>query len=277
MTSRSNIHSHCTFCDGKNTIDEMVQAAIESKLLSIGFSSHAHTGYSFDDCQVNDLDGYFAEIEAARVRYQGRITIFQGLELESLIPGPDGKDIFPTIDPRCQYTIGSCHYARAKGNYYSIDYKPEMLDDAIEAFNGVENFINDYYTSYLSFAKAVPFDIIGHIDLYTKFNEKHPILDENSEKYRKQVLPYIDELISLNRIFEVNTGAMSRGYRSTPYPAAFILRHLLERKAPIIITSDTHSRNTICYAFDETEAMLREIGFKEQMQLTEDGFVAVPL
>ncbi len=277
MTTRSNIHSHCTFCDGKNTIDEMVQAAISCGLQSIGFSSHAHTGYGFDDCQVNDVEGYFKELDAAQRKYSGRIRIYKGFELESRILGPDGGDVFPTIDPRCDFTIGSCHFARVNGKYFSIDYKAEMLDDAIEEFNGIENFINDYFSDYLLFAKAVPFDVIGHIDLYTKFNERHPIVDESDPKYQKLVLSYIDELVKLGKIFEVNSGAISRGYRTTPYPAPFILKRLLEKKAPVMITSDTHSKDTICCNFDKSEALLKDIGFREQMQLTDSGFVSVPL
>ncbi len=277
MTTRSNIHSHCTFCDGKSTIDEMVQGAISSNLVSLGMSSHAHTGYSFDDVQMTDIDGYFEALEAARLKYRGIIDIFKGMELESLVLGPDGKDVFPTIDPRCEYTIGSCHVTRPNGRPYLIDYKAEMLDDAIEEFNGVENFIDDYFTGYLSFTDAVPFDIIGHIDLYTKFNERHPILDQDSKRYQDQVLHYIDQLIERDRIFEVNTGAISRGYRTTPYPAPFILKRLLERKAPVMITSDSHSKDTVTCKFEETERLLRDIGFREQMQLTAEGFVSVPL
>lgn len=277
MTTRSNIHAHCTYCDGKNTIEEMIQAAIKSNLISFGFSSHAHTDYDFDDCQVMDVDGYFNELEAMKQKYRDQIIIFKGMELESLVKGPNGGDVLPEIDPRCDFTIGSCHLTRPNGKYFCIDYKPEMLDDAIKEFGSVENFIDDYFTGYLSFVDAVPFDVVGHIDLYTKFNEKHPILDQDSKKYQNQVLHYIDQIVKYDRIFEVNTGAISRGYRSTPYPHPFILKRLLEKKAPVMITSDTHSVNSVTCCFDETERLLKDIGFTEQMQLTEKGFVSVPL
>ena len=58
MTTKSNLHTHCTFCDGKNTIEEMIQAAIAAGLDSIGFSSHSPTGYNLDDCQLKDVEGY---------------------------------------------------------------------------------------------------------------------------------------------------------------------------------------------------------------------------
>ena len=44
-----------------------------------------------------------------------------------------------------------------------------------------------------------------------------------------------------------------------------------------MITSDTHSVSSITCFFDETERLLKDMGFTEQMQLTESGFVSVPL
>ena len=41
----SNAHTHTTFCDGKNTVEEMVQAAIDRNFVSLGFSVHGWTPY----------------------------------------------------------------------------------------------------------------------------------------------------------------------------------------------------------------------------------------
>ena len=37
----SNLHTHSTFSDGKNTPEEIVLSAIEKNFLSIGFSDHS--------------------------------------------------------------------------------------------------------------------------------------------------------------------------------------------------------------------------------------------
>ena len=88
---------------------------------------------------------------------------------------------------------------------------------------------------------------------------------------------YTDRLARTGKIFEVNTGAMSRNYRSAPYPEPFILKRIHELGAPIIISADAHKTQTICHAFDQTERMLKDMGFSEQMRLTPNGFVSVPL
>ncbi len=273
MTTKSNLHTHCTFCDGKNTMEEMVKAAIGAGFESIGFSSHCHTGFSYDSCQVNDVEGYFAELERLKAKYEGRIDIFKGFELESRVNG----EVRPEIDPRCDYTLGAVHLFRSPKGIHPVDYTARAWLDALDAFGSLDALLENYLEEILSFAEDTPFDIIAHLDLYTKFNENGRLFSEEDPHYQSLVLSYVDRLAKTGKIFEVNTGAMSRGYRSTPYPAAFILKRLLELKAPIILSSDSHQTDTICHAFGEAEQMLKALGFREQMKLTRNGFVSVPL
>ena len=50
MLPKSNIHSHTTYVDGRNTAEEMVQAALALGFHTLGFSEHGHVGY--DDCSM---------------------------------------------------------------------------------------------------------------------------------------------------------------------------------------------------------------------------------
>ena len=273
MTTVSNLHTHCTFCDGKNTIEEMVGAAVSAGFESVGFSGHYHTGYDFDDVQMHDQEGYFRELEAVKKKYAGIIKVYKGLELESHVLG-EGR---PVIDPRCDFTIGSVHYLADKGEHFTIDDTAEKWNDCLKSFGSAEKLVEYYFEDYLSFAREMPFDIVGHIDIYTKLNEKHHLFDETESWYEPMVLSYVDKVAATGKIFEVNTGGMGKGYMTRPYPAPFILRRLLKLGAPVIISSDAHRTTTICHAFEETERMLRDMGFREQMKLTDGGFVSVPL
>ena len=273
MTTKSNLHTHSTFCDGRNSIEEMILAAIDAGFTSLGFSGHAPTQFPDDDCQITDIDGYFNELETMKRKYAGRITIFKGLELESHVLG-GGR---PVIDPRCDFSIGSVHYLENKGEHFTVDYTVKHMDDALKSFGSAKKLIENYFEDYLCFAQEVPFDIVGHIDIYTKLNEKNRLFDESESWYEPLVISFIDEIAKTGKIFEVNTGAMAKGYRTRPYPAPFILRRLLRLGAPVILSSDSHSTDTICFAFEETEKMLREIGFRYQMRLTDRGFVPAAL
>ena len=275
MVARSNIHTHSTFCDGKSTIEEVIKSAISFGFQSIGFSSHAYTGFDFDECGIvkERVDEYFETLDLMKEKYRDRIEIFRGLELESRVLG----DVRPTIDPRCEYTIGSCHMVKIDGRYISVDDTPEKAREAISLFGSPLDYAEYYFNEVASFAEDTDFDIVGHFDLITKFNEKEHLFDDEDPEYRKLALHYLERTARTGKIFEVNTGAISRGWKSVPYPAVFLLERLHALGSRIILTSDSHHASTLTCDFDRTEALLRDIGFAAVMQLTGDGFVEVTL
>ena len=62
MVPKSNIHSHTTFVDGRDTAEEMVLAALRLGFHTLGFSEHGHADY--DDCSMTPAQepAYRAEI-----------------------------------------------------------------------------------------------------------------------------------------------------------------------------------------------------------------------
>jgi len=77
--------------------------------------------------------------------------------------------------------------------------------------------------------------------------------------------------------FEINTGAMSRGYRTAPYPNPVLLKELHAMGGRIIINSDSHSADTIAYAFDQAQKLAYDCGFRKVTVLTPQGFQEIPL
>lgn len=54
----SNYHIHSTFCDGKNTPVEVVEAAIQKGFDAIGFSGHIHVaGTAYGIKNIKDYIG----------------------------------------------------------------------------------------------------------------------------------------------------------------------------------------------------------------------------
>ena len=52
-------------------------------------------------------------------------------------------------------------------------------------------------------------------------------------------------------VFEINTGAISRGYRTVPYPSADQIAYIRSKGGVLILSSDSHAAGTICYDFEE--------------------------
>ena len=273
---RQNLHTHCTYCDGKNTLEEMVLAAIDKGFSSLGFSSHCFSNLSYDECGIKtvvDYEAYLSEVEALKQKYKNQISIYRGIELESRIK----DELYPNPDPRLDYSIGSIHWFYLDSRHWEVDYKAEILLQAKEAFGGFRPLIESYYNEVIEFAKHSSYSITGHIDLVTKFSELNSFGFENESWYRDTALSAAESVVKCGKLVEVNTGAISRGYRTTPYPAPFILKRLAELNAPIIVTTDCHSANNIDIKYDETVSMLSSYGFTHLYYLTDSGFKGIKI
>ena len=50
--------------------------------------------------------------------------------------------------------------------------------------------------------------------------------------------------------FELNTGAISRGYRTSPYPADDISEYIKNGGGRLVLSSDAHRAEDIAFAFE---------------------------
>ena len=267
-----NLHTHATFCDGKNTPEEMVRAALSLGMDALGFSSHAPCPVPGDDAGMRpeQVSAYRAEVLRLREQYAGRLEIFLGLEQDYFFfPNQESWD----------YVIGSVHYVEKDGTYLGVDYSEAVFLQNVEQHYGGDfyAFAEDYYRLVGEIPERTGCQIVGHFDLITKFNEGDKLFDTGHPRYVDAAMAALDRLAERDVICEINTGAMSRGYRTAPYPAPALLRAMRERHVPICITSDCHSRANLLCAFVQAAELARSCGYREQMVLTRRGFEAAEL
>lgn len=264
----SNIHTHTTLCDGKSTPEEVVLSAIERGFVSLGFSAHAPTGFDSSYC-LRDLSAYRGEVFRLREKYRDRIEIYLGIEEDGYCPA-DRSDY--------DYIIGSFHYVRAGGRLYPVDCGRDKLTEALGLMGGDRIALaTGYYEAFCDYIARRRPDVIGHFDLLTKYDEKYEPLFLGDPEYERLAESYIRRAAGYGCIFEVNTGAISRGYRLTPYPAVNLLRILKKEGARIILTSDSHRKDTLDCHFTEAKKMLRDIGFSRMAVLYRGEFRDTPI
>ncbi len=266
----SCVHTHSDFCDGKNTMAQMAKSAYELGIKVYGFSSHSYfPDYDFG-MKESVLQDYYNTAMTLKEEYTGKMDILCGIEIDETIPDDYPYKIF-------DYIIGSSHAVKAENDtYYMVDHSPEcFLQSISEGFNGkVSEFIYEYYKQFSRFINTVKPDIIGHFDLICKFNKNNRFFDEDSKEYKEIALNALDEAIKSNSVFEINSGAISRGYMERPYPDRFLLERIFEKHGRVIITTDTHSINTIDFFEKESKEILKSVGFKEVYHLGVNGFFA---
>ena len=267
-----NLHAHSVFCDGKNTPEEMIRACLAAGMDSAGISIHSplpfENGWA---AKAENVAPFLAEMRRLKAAYAGRIAVYAGVEWDVL---SDAEWLEPF-----DYAIGSAHFLPVGGDpaaYPTVDDSPETTRRFLaEVFGGDSDAAAECYFAQLKRVADEPrAQIVGHFDLLTKFDEKERFFDETSPRYRAAALDAMDALVSAGKIFEVNTGAIGRGWRTTPYPARWALEQLKRRGARVTISSDSHSVKTVDCAFDKAKALLEACGFAEIWVF--DGEIFVP-
>lgn len=266
----SNPHTHTTFCDGASSAEEMVQAALSLGFTSLGFSGHSYYPDCLDYCMTPEGTlSYQAEIHRLQAAYDGRLRIRLGLEL----------DYYSQVDlTPYEYYIGSVHHYRdpTTGEFYAFDGSTESFLHMLRAgfHDDVLAMARVYYDLVVQTVtqprQGRRPDIIGHFNLITKRNLDHHRIDEDDPAYKAIAYEALRACAETDAIFEINTGAIARGYARMPYPNLDMLRYLREHGSRIIISSDCHRASGLDCGFELAASLAREAGFRSVMVLGTD-------
>ena len=262
-----NLHTHGTFCDGKDDYEATVLRAMELGFTSIGFSGHSYMSYSpAYSMSVEGTEEYKKVVRALAKKYEGQIDVLCGIEFDMYSEDPlVGYD----------YIIGSVHYLKLDGKYVGFDRSADEVQSVIKEYFGGDGlkFAKRFYETVCELPKYAKFDIVGHFDQITKNIEKRNLFDTTSKEYRNYALEALHTVAESCNVFEINTGAISRGYRTTPYLEPFLLREIKSIGGGIVISSDCHDNRYLDIHFDESLELARSCGFTEVLTLEKNGFV----
>lgn len=257
----SNLHNHTVYSDGIGTVRENIESAISKNMLSIGFSDHSFTACDTSYCmKLEDYDRYLSDIAAAKEEYKDIIPVYAGIEL----------DCYSEIDrSKFDYIIASVHYIIKDNICYPVDHSAKQQLDCIEdAFGGdVYAMAEYYYNSVVEHVAACKPDIIGHFDVISKFG-----LMPEDDKYFKIASDAMSEAAKSCDMFEINTGAIARGYKTAPYPHKELLKHLHKIGSKVCINADSHNPEHLDLFFNESVEILREVGFGSFYVFNGKGF-----
>ena len=315
---KQNLHTHTTYCDGQNSVAELIHAALEKGFGVLGFSGHGYTSYDESYCMTREeTEQYIREVRKAKefftkdpegaARYFAPevtdpepLRIYLGIEADLYTDQPFTRAEQGLFSPGVKggtfdYIIGSTHafrlawdeladmgihregltdpgiggiLFREEGIYITVDYGLEVNDWAIDRlFSGDPMTLAEYYfRDEGTVVDATDCDIVGHFDLLVKFNEQKPYFDEAAPRYIAAWKAALENIFRSFRakdrdpIFEINTGAMAKGYRTKPYPSLEILKEIRDMGGRVIINSDCHKAEMLDFAFGEAGGLAEEAG-----------------
>ena len=270
MSYLCDLHAHSFYCDGSASPEEMILSAIAKGCLSFGLSGHAPVTIKGDWYMTEEKVGpYLSELYALKEKYADKIEFYVGFE----------ADMYSPALPKCDYTIASLHYTDAGGEYFDVDHTKKKQIEAVDGHFGGDfyAYCENYYDRIKSVIEKTHGDIIGHFDLVTKFNGDGELFDESHPRYLSAAVDAMSELLKYGLPFEINTGAISRGYRKAPYPSKTLLKELHRLGGKIIFNSDAHSPSAICSCFDSAKEVAKECGFDSHVVLSKGKFIEVKL
>lgn len=269
MIDKTDIHTHTFYCDGINSPRQMVEAAIARGFKLIGISGHSYTPFDESYCMsLENTAVYITKINNLKEEFRGKIDILCGIEQDYFAP-------LPSYD--YDYMIGSVHYVEVDGNRLTIDYKPHETQAIIDKyfFGDYDAFARCYFEQVGNVLEATGADVIGHFDLISKFSEVMNYGE--SARYLADGYRAIAKLIPYGKPFEINVGAMTRGYRTSPYPSKAFLKEILRLGGKIIVTGDCHSADSLGDGLEAGYDFARKCGFKTALIPTAKGFKEIKI
>ena len=268
---RCDLHVHTDRDHGRHSAADMADQAVRQGLQTLGLVGHAAMQFPCDYAMTPPNEtAFFAETAQLKKALEGRLSLFCGIELDYYS--------LPAAYPY-DYRLGSVHYVRRCGHIISVDSDPRELEQAVARHFGGDwlELCRLYYETVADLGPTLRPDIVAHFDLITKFNEGDRLFSTEDARYRRLALDAVDALLPLDPIFEINTGAISRGYRTAPYPAPFILRRIREGGGRICLSSDAHDTAHLLHGFGAAAQLAEHCGFGSVWTMSAEGFVEIPL
>lgn len=106
---RGTFHNHTTASDGRNSLEEMAQAAMDLGLDYLGIADHSKSSFQASGLYADRLLKQVAEIKELNKQWAGRFRIFAGSEVDIL---KDGSLDFPDdVLKQLDYCVASVHNA----------------------------------------------------------------------------------------------------------------------------------------------------------------------
>lgn len=258
--------------DGRNTTQEMIDAAEQAGMKELGISNHLiYHPNIFSGCEASKNDKMFhadlaesidiytrAVEEIHAYAAKSKIKVYAGFEVDffpSLAWRKDFEKIIEAAKP--DYLIGSTHYIRNADEslmcnvYY---YSRSGIDKS-----QTDELLANYWQNIIDCIKSGYFNFIAHLDVC----KIHGLGGE--EKWNDWKWKVIEALSEYKQPYELNTSGWTKIEEQHPY--LWMIEELNKRNVPVIISDDAHRVNHIGQHFAQAEELLANINYKNRYKL----------
>jgi histidinol-phosphatase (PHP family) len=264
-----------------------------SLLLGIELDRYADTDVSPYDYLIGSVHYLFSEegrekwnrFMAAHADETDRTALDE--DMRSLLKYAEWSDVDSSPEDLCRFAFRKNDIAAADAQQAGADERREkMLDIAELYFDTVGEIVEatdcdiiGHFDLLTKFSEGWGFGPAGNVvnkagcgaaefvsDIFDTSDERYTaawkkavdrIFDDCKERYRNGYRNRLEKkgivMAGDKPVFEINTGAISRGYRTVPYPADDQIDYIKSKGGVFIMSSDSHAAGTICSGFEEFE------------------------
>lgn len=250
-----SLHTHTTFSDGNNTIDEMLAQAVNKGFKKYGVSDHL-TVYDTQNPQaafaavLSKCKQYLSDIRLAAANYP--LKVLTGFEVDFYnTPGwlKAFDEFIAELDVDYIFT----------GNHYAFDNEIKNRVDIVEMKNFLVNpqqqiqYLHNHFRMMREAVYSRRFLWLAHLD----FARWGGVMQDGD--FRDEIMDIIHALSETSTATEINT----KGYVNVGgfYPSTWILQELKAHKIPVLISDDAHHSSQIGRYFTEAEQLLEDINY----------------
>jgi histidinol-phosphatase (PHP family) len=266
---------------GIDRLEDIVDKAIEKKHPSITFIIHSPRLTNFryraeKDTNIKFIRGdrsylnYPKRIANLREKYEGRINIKYGVELEWM--GPDigllwsRSKIFQAEE--ADFVIGSVHFA-PEGLPY--DGSKEEALELLKLRGSLENYWNGYINEMIEMIESFGdmIQVVGHLDL-PKLNVEVPEVLQNFESSSHPLANKFRTLLEIiadrDLALDVNMAGDFKGVGV--YPSQNILKRAFDLQIPVAVGTDTHHVRYYGHNFRESLQYIQRAGYEQYVSFS---------
>ncbi len=259
-----NYHTHSGYCDGKGSLQEYVEAAIEKEITHLGFSGHAPIPIENTFAIASEAYAdYCNEIRRLQSIFSDKIHLYLGLEID-YIPGI--LDNFNTLvtSEKLDYFIGSVHLVNnEKGSdlWFIDGSEPATYDNGLRCVFGgdIRKGVTAFFRQNNDMILSQKPPIIGHLDKIVMHN-KGRYFDPSEPWFIGLVNETLDLIKENDCVCELNTRGLYKGRYTDYYPSKAILLEMKKRNIPIVVSTDAHQPCELD-CFENAYDFLREINY----------------
>ena len=246
-----HLHSKFSF-DSNEEPESICEAAIERGVEEICFTEHFEFGAPVSDIWP-DIGIWNNTIDELREKYEGRLSILQGIESGQPYKEPDRANrLMEQLQDRLDFVIGSVHIVGDTG-------RPSKY---VFSQDNYQEYFKTYFEELLLLAETGDFDVMGHVTFPFRYVPEQLLREWPIESFEKQFRDVFDILIRRNKGIEINTSGYRTGL-SDAMPSENLVRWYKEQGGKIItVGSDGHSARSACLNIDRGYQLFKNLGFQ---------------